>query len=49
MNTQNKEIIRRTRFRNKFIDSKIDVDRIVCNKQRNYCVSLIQKEKKAYY
>ena len=44
-----KEEIRRTRLRNKFIDSKTDVDRIACNKQRNYCVSLIRKEKKAYY
>ena len=26
-----------------------DADRIAYNKQRNYCVSLIQKEKKAYY
>ena len=41
--------MRRTRLRNKFIDSKTDADRIAHNKQRNYCVSLIQKEKKAYY
>ena len=38
----------RTSLRNKFIDSKTDVDRIAYNKQRNYCVSLIRK-KKAYY
>ena len=31
------------------MDSKTDADRIAYNKQRNYCVSLIQKEKKAYY
>ena len=44
-----KEVMRRTRLRNKFIDSKTDADRIAYNKQRNYCVSLIRKEKKAHY
>ena len=44
-----KEVMRRTRLRNKFIDSKTDADRIAYNKQRNYCVTLIRKEKKAYY
>ena len=43
-----KEVMRRTRLRNKFIDSKTDAERIAYNKQRNYCVSLIQKENKAY-
>ena len=38
-----------TRLRNKFIDSKADVHRTAYNKQRNYFVSLIRKEKKAYY
>ena len=41
--------MRRTRLRNKFVDSKTDADRIAYNKQRNYCVSLIQKEKKPKY
>ena len=41
-----KEVMRRTRLRNKFIDSKTDADRIAYNKQRNYCVSLIRKQKK---
>ena len=41
--------MRRTRLRNKFIDSKTDTDRIAYNKQHNYCVSLIRKEKIAYY
>ena len=44
-----KEIMRRTRLRNKFINFKTNADRIACNKQRNCCVSLIRKEKKAYY
>ena len=41
--------MRKNRLRNTFIDSKTDVDRVAYNKQRNYCVSLIRKEKKAYY
>ena len=41
-----KEVIRRSRLRNKFIDSKTDADRAAYNKQHNYCVSLIRKEKK---
>ena len=44
-----KEVMRRTCLRNKFIDSKTDADRISYNKQRNYRVSLIRIEKKAYY
>ena len=40
-----KEVMRRARFK----DSKTDADRIAYNKQRNYSVSLIRKEKKAYY
>ena len=41
-----KEIMRTTSLRNKFIKFKTDADRIAYNKQRNYCVSLIRKEKK---
>ena len=41
-----KDVMRRTCLRNKFIDSKTDAGRIAYNKQRNYCVSLIRKEKK---
>ena len=41
--------MRGTSLRNKFINFKTDADRIADNKQRNYCVSLIRKEKKAYY
>ena len=41
--------MRRTGLRNKFMDSKTDADRIAYNKQRKYCVSLLQKEKNAYY
>ena len=50
MNSEiHKEVTRRTRLRNKFIDPKADTDRIDYNKQRNYCVSLIRKEKETYY
>ena len=42
-----KEAMRRTRLRNKFIDSKVDADRIAYNKQRNYCVSLIRKDERS--
>ena len=41
--------MRRSRLRNKFMDSKTDADRIAYNKEPNYCVSLMQKQKKAYY
>ena len=44
-----KEVMRRARLRNKFIGSKTDADRIAYNKQRNYFVSLIRKEKKTYH
>ena len=44
-----KEVMRRTRLRDKSIDSKTDANIIAYNKQRNYCVSLMQKEKRAYY
>ena len=43
---KHKEVMRRTRLRNKFIDSKTDADKIAYNKEPNYCVSLIQKETK---
>ena len=38
--------MRRDRLRIKRFDSKTDTDRITYNKQRDYCVSLIRKEKK---
>ena len=45
----NKEIMTRSRLRNKFLKSKREVDRINFNRQRNLCVSLIRKEKKKYF
>ena len=40
--------MRRAHLTNKFIDYKIDADRIAYNKKRKYCFRLIRKEK-AYY
>ena len=42
----NKEIMKRSRLRSKFLNTKNDIDRQACNKQRNLCVSLIKSEKK---
>ena len=47
--TLSKEIMKRSRLRNKFLNTKSDIDRKVYNKQRNYVVSLLRKEKKEFY
>lgn len=47
--TLSKEIMKRSRLRNKFLNTKSDIDRKVYNKQRNYVVSLLRKEKKDFY
>ena len=44
-----KEIMKRSRLRNKFLNTKSDLDRKAYNKQRNYVVSLMKKEKKEFY
>ena len=41
-----KEIMKRSRLRNKFRNTRSDHDRKAYNKQRNYIVSLLRKEKK---
>ena len=41
-----KEIMKRSCLRNKFLNMKINLDRKAYNKQRNYMVSLMRKEKK---
>ena len=38
--------MKRSQLRNKFLNTKIDIDRKAYNKQRNLCVSLIRREKK---
>ena len=45
----NKEIMKRSRLRNKFLNTKSDIDRKAYNKQRNFCVSLIRSEKKNFF
>ena len=42
----NKEIMKRSRLRNKFLNTKSDIDRKAYNKQRNLRVSLVRNEKK---
>ena len=44
----NKEIIKRNHLRNKFLNTKSDLDRKEYTKQRNYVVSLLRKEKKEF-
>ena len=38
--------MKRPRLRNKFLNTKSDIDRKAYNKQRNLCLSLIRSEKK---
>ena len=45
----NKEIMKKSRLRNKFLNTKSDIDRKPYNKQRNYVVSLLRNEKKNFY
>ena len=44
----NKEIMKRSHLRNKFLNTKSDIDRKVYNKQHYLCVSLIRSEKKNF-
>ena len=44
-----KVIMRRKRFRNKFLKNPNDQNKLLYNKQRNYCVSLLKKEKKDFF
>ena len=44
-----KEIMKRSRLRNKFLNTRSDLDRKVHNKQRNHVVSLLRKGKKQFY
>ena len=45
----NKEIMKKSCLRNKFLNTKSDIDRKAYNKQRNLCVTLIRKEKKNFF
>ena len=44
-----KEIMTRSRLRNKYLRNKNEDNRALYVKQRNYCVSLLRKSKKKYY
>ena len=44
--TLSKQIMKRSRLRKKFLNTKSDSDRKAYNKLRNYVVSLLRKEKK---
>ena len=41
--------MKRSRLRNKFLNTKSDIDRKAYNKQRNLCVSLFRREKKDFF
>ena len=43
-----KEIMKRSRLRSKFLNTKRDIDRKAYNKQRKYVVSLLRNEKKTF-
>ena len=44
-----KEIMTRSRLRNKYLKNRNGENRAIYVKQRNYCVSLLRKSKKKYY
>ena len=44
-----KEIMRRTRLRNKFLKDRSEENKKKYSKQRNYCVSLLRKSKSDYF
>ena len=44
-----KEIMTRSRLRNKYLKNRNEENRAIYVKQRNYCVSLFRKSKKKYY
>ena len=44
-----KEIMKRSRLRNKFLNTNSDIDRKTYNRQRNYVVSLLRNEKNNFY
>ena len=40
-----KAIMKRSKRRNNYLKNKTDANRMLCKKQRNYCVSLLRKRK----
>ena len=46
--TLSKELMKRTRLRNKFLKNRYDYNKRELSKQRNFCVSLVGKSKTLY-
>ena len=44
-----KEITKRSKLRDKFLKTRNNTDKFNYNKQRNFWVSLVQKEKSKYF
>ena len=44
-----KSFMERTRFRNRFLKNPTDENRLAFTRQRNFCASLLKKEKKQYF
>ena len=44
-----KEIMTRSRLRNKYLKNRNEENRAIYVKRRNYCVPLVRKSKKKYY
>ena len=44
-----KAIMKRSNLRNNYLKNKTDANRMLCKKQRNYCVSLLRISKTNYY
>ena len=44
-----KEIMKRSRLRNNFLRNRTEENKILYNRQSNYCVSLLRKCKRGYY
>ena len=47
--TITKEIIKYLRLRNKFLNTKSELDRKMYDKKHNYCVTLIRKAKQTFF
>ena len=48
-NQFSKEIMKRSRLRNNFLRNRAEENKILFNRQGNYCVSLLRKSKRGYY
>ena len=44
-----KEIMKRSRHSKSFLKNRTEENKIIYNRQRNYCVSLLRKSKLGYY